>query len=106
VSANSLTGGGAQPACLVRLSGDVVAQGNQALYEGGEVAIAVRLVAQTITAATNRIRGTRSMLVLQVDPKRFAAVGNLAPGGVRLSDPAGTLSGLPAPWAPLNPPVP
>ena len=106
VSTNSLTGGGTQPACLVRVNGDVVAQGNQALYEGGEVPIGVQLVAQTITAATNRLRGTRSMLVLQVDPKRFAALGNLAPGGVHLSDPGGTLSNLPTPWAPLNPAVP
>jgi hypothetical protein len=104
VSANVLAGGGVQPACLVSVTGDVVAQGNQADYEG-EPAVGVRLQATSITAATNRVRGTRAMLVLQVDPKRFAAVGNLAPGGTRLASPSGALSDLPAPWAPLNPSV-
>ena len=45
------------------------------------------------------------MLVLQVDPKRFAAVANLAPGGTHLSDSAGNLTNLSAPWAALNPSV-
>jgi hypothetical protein len=101
VSANSLNGGGAEPACVVAVSGDVVAQGNQVQYEG-ERAIAMRFAAQTVTASTNRLRGPRSMLVLQVDPKRFAAVGNLAPGGTHLSTSSGTLSDVPSPWAALN----
>jgi hypothetical protein len=105
VSANTLAGGGQQPACLVRVSGDAVAQANQADFAGGEVAIAIRVAAQTIAASANRLRGPRSLLVLEVDPKRFAAVANLAPGGTQLSDAAGNLTNLSAPWAALNPAV-
>jgi hypothetical protein len=106
VSSNMLAGGGTKPTCLVRVTGDLVAQGNQALHEGGEEPIAVRLAAKTITAATNRLRGTRSMLVLDVDPKSMAAVGNLAPGGTHVGAPGGAIGALPAPWQALNPSVP
>ena len=107
LSANTLVGGGIQPACLVRISGDLVAQGNQATFAGGEnQLVGVRLTAATITAATNHVRGTRSLLVLEVDPKRLAAVGNLAAGGTRLAGPGGALANLPTPWEPLNPTVP
>jgi hypothetical protein len=107
LSANTLVGGGVQPACLVRISGDLVAQGNQATFADSEnQPVGVRLTAATITAATNRIRGTRSLLVLEVDPKRLAAVGNLAAGGTRIASPGGALANLPAPWEPLNPTVP
>jgi hypothetical protein len=106
VSTNMLAGGGLRPACLVGIGGDLVAEGNQADYAGGESPIAVELAAQTISAATNRVRGRRSMLVLQVDPKRYAAVGNLAAGGTHLSDAGGTLAPLTSPWDALNPTVP
>jgi hypothetical protein len=41
-------------------------------------------------------------LILKVAEDRFAAVGNLAPGGTRLGDVTGT---LPPTWKPLNPDV-
>jgi len=101
LASNSLTGGGNQPTCLVRIAGELVAQGNQCEHEGGESPVAMDLTAATITASTNRARGTRARIVLHVDGKRFAAVGNLAPGGTHLGS-----ATLPAPWAPLNPTVP
>jgi hypothetical protein len=106
ISANSVAGGGTFPACFVAVSGDVVAQGNQADFTSSlESATAVRLAGTTIGASTNRLRGPNSMLVLQVDPKRLAAVGNLAPGGTHVSDSAGNLTNLGSPWAALNPSV-
>src|SRR5581483_5523381 len=64
ISSNSLTGGGNQPTCLVRVAGDVVAEGNQCDHEGGEQPTAMLLTARTITASTNRARGTRARIVL------------------------------------------
>lgn len=102
IAANSLTGGGVGPTCLARVRGDLVAEGNQCEHAGtAHTPMAMRLAAQSITATSNRARGTRARIVLDVDPKFFAAVGNLAPGGTHLA--AGP---LPAPWAPLNPQVP
>jgi uncharacterized protein DUF6519 len=107
LSANTLAGGGATPAFLVGIRGDLVADGNQTEYAGsGEAPQGVRLGAETITASTNRLRGTRSLIALQVDPKRFAAVANLAPLGTHLADPGGSLTNLPAPWDALNPSIP
>src|SRR5262249_53667712 len=84
VSANVLTGGGAQPTCFVQVDGDVVAQGNQAEYTppnvtGGFTPVAVRLVATTITAAPNRVRGHGAMVPLPGDPQRLRARGDKAP---------------------------
>jgi hypothetical protein len=102
VSSNSLTGGGASPTCLARIGGDLVAVGNQCDHEGtGDIPSAMLLTAQSITATSNRARGPRARIVLDVDPKRFAAVANLAPGGTHLGS-----ATLPAPWAALNPQVP
>ena len=102
IASNSLTGGGASPTCLVRIAGDLVAVGNQCDHDvtGGQPA-AMLLAARSITATSNRARGERATIVLDVDPKRFAAVANLAGGGTRLGS-----ATLPAPWAPLNPQVP
>jgi hypothetical protein len=102
LDANMLSGGGADPTCVVEVTGDVVAQGNQCLHEGGELSTAMRLAGATLTASTNRARGTRAMILLVVNGKRFAAVGNLAPGGTHLNSAGGS---LPAPWAVLNPTV-
>lgn len=102
ISENALIGGGASPTCLVRIAGDLVAVGNQCEHEAtGDQPAAMLLRAQSITATSNRARGGRARIVLDVDPKRFAAVANLAAGGTHLG--SGT---LPAPWAPLNPQVP
>jgi hypothetical protein len=102
-----LGGGGVVPAFLVGVGGDLVADGNQTDYAGtGEAPQGVRLGAQTIMASTNRLRGTQSMIVLQVDPKRVAAVANLAPLGTHIADAGGALTNLPAPWDGLNPSVP
>ena len=57
----------------------------------------------SIVASSNRLRGQRSMLILRTAENRFAAVGNLTPGGTHLNNPG---SGLPSPWQPLNPQVP
>lgn len=100
VAANVVSGGGAEPACLVRVHGDVVAEGNQCEHE--ESASAAVLGASSVVASSNRVRGGRSMLILEVDEDRFAAVGNLAAGGTHLGGPG---AGLPAPWSTLNPTV-
>jgi hypothetical protein len=102
VGANTLTGGGSLPTCLVRVRGDVVAEGNQCRHEEGQELAGILLQASAITASTNRVRGGKAMIVLQVPENRFAALGNLAPGGTHLSSPG---AGLPEPWKPLNPPV-
>jgi hypothetical protein len=101
LASNSLSGGGNDPTCQVRIAGELVAQGNQCEHIGGEAPVAMDLSASAITLSTNRARGTRARIVLHVDGKRFAALGNLAPGGTHLGS-----SPLPAPWAPLNPTVP
>jgi Family of unknown function (DUF6519)/Right handed beta helix region len=104
VAANMLSGGGALPTCFVRVVGDAVVQGNQCTHDATEQQPTGAFVqALSISAAGNRVRAGQSMLVLQVDPKRFAALGNLASGGTHLNGPG---NGLPAPWAPLNPTVP
>lgn len=102
VASNSLAGGGQQPACLVRVGGDVVAEGNQCLYVLREDPSAVVLGGSSIVASSNRLRGDRAMLILEVEENRFAAVGNLASGGTHLGGPG---NGLPSPWQPLNPDV-
>ena len=104
VAANMLSGGGALPTCFVRVVGDAVVEGNQCTHEGNEAQPTAAFVqAVSISATSNRVRSGNAMLVLQVDPKRFAALGNLASGGTHLNGPG---NGLPAPWAPLNPTVP
>ncbi len=102
LTSNTLTGGGTLETCLVRVAGDVVAQGNQCLHDNAQEPAGMRLEGSAITAASNRIRGGKSMLVLQVRENRFSALGNLAAGGTHLNNPGG---GLPAPWQPLNPTV-
>jgi Family of unknown function (DUF6519)/Right handed beta helix region len=102
VAANMLVGGAPLPAGLVRVGGDVVADGNQCTYAAGHDPSAVVLQGSSIVASSNRLRGPRSMLILQVAENRFAAVGNLAPGGTRLGGITGT---LPPTWKPLNPDV-
>jgi hypothetical protein len=82
--------------------GDIVAEGNHCSYGGAQQPVAVLLQGSALTASSNRVRGGDSMLLLRVDPKMFAAVGNLAPGGTHLGNPG---NGLPAPWQPLNPTV-
>ena len=102
VGANTLVGGGSLPTCLVRVRGDVVAEGNQCRHEEGQQLAGILLQATAITASSNRVRGGKSMIVLQVPENRFAALGNLAAGGTHLASPG---AGLPAPWKPLNPTV-
>jgi hypothetical protein len=102
LTSNTLTGGGTSETCLVRVAGDVVAQGTQCLHDHAQEPAGMRLQGTAITAASNRIRGGKSMLVLQVQENRFSALGNLAAGGTHLNNPGG---GLPAPWSPLNPTV-
>jgi Family of unknown function (DUF6519)/Right handed beta helix region len=102
VTSNTLTGGGAQPACLVRVSGDIVAEANQTLYAQVESPTAMLLQGTSVVASSNRLRGGDAMLILTVPENRFAAVGNLAPGGTHLNSPG---AGLPSPWQPLNPKV-
>jgi hypothetical protein len=100
ISSNMLAGGGSEPACLVHVAGDVVAEGNQCLHDPSDEPEAVVLGGSSIVASSNRLRGQRPMLILQVAGDRFAAVGNLVPGGTHLGS-AG--AGLPPEWEPLNP---
>jgi hypothetical protein len=100
VCTNALTGGGASVTCLVRVGGDVVAEGNQCAHAPDTERVGMYLRGSSITASTNRVRGTRAMLVLDVAENRFAALGNLAAGGTHLGSPG---AGLPSPWDPFNP---
>ena len=102
VASNSLEGGGQFPAGIVRVSGDVVAEGNQCLYAAQEDPSAVVLRGSSVVASSNRLRGERSMLILEVQEDRYAAVGNLCPGGTHLGGPNNE---VPDPWRPLNPKV-
>jgi hypothetical protein len=58
------------------------------------------LHASAIVATSNRVRGDKARLVLEVPEDRFAAVANLASGGTNLFT-----SGLFSPWDALNPTV-
>jgi hypothetical protein len=100
VSTNILAGGGSQPTCHVEIRGDVVADANQCTHLGDPVAML--LAGGSVVAASNRIRGGKSMLVIQTNEDRFSAVGNLAAAGTHLGGPG---AGLPGPWDALNPTV-
>lgn len=100
LSANTLTGGGARATALVRVDGDVVLDANQCEHLQAREPAGLLVEAGSVTAATNRVRGERAMLVLEVRDDRFAALGNLTAGGVHLGGPG---AGLPAPWDALNP---
>ena len=101
VSGNSLSGGGRRSTCEVLAAGDVIANANQCSHIGESVGALLR--GDSIVASSNRVRGTRATLVLQVPEDRFSAVGNLAAGGTHLGAPGDS---LPAPWDALNPTVP
>ena len=81
VAANTLSGGGNEPACRVRVTGDVVADANQCRHEAAEDPTAMLLQGSSIIASSNRLRGGKATLVLRTAENRFAAVGNLAPAG-------------------------
>jgi hypothetical protein len=101
VSSNALTGGGELATCHVAVNADVVANANTCEHEGDPPAMYLR--GSAITASTNRIIGGDSALLLDVDPARYAVVGNLAPIGVHL----GSIGNpVPGPWNALNPKVP
>ena len=102
VASNSLTGGGRLPAGLVRVSGDVVAESNQCLFGALEDPSAVVLRGSSVIASANRMRGERSMLILQA-----TRIGS-PPSAT--SPRAGRTSAAPGaacrrPWQPLNPDV-
>jgi hypothetical protein len=69
---------------------------------GGPEPTGVLLRAAAVTASSNRVRGVRAGLVLVVPEDRYAALGNLAAGGVHLGSFG---AGIPNPWKPLNPTV-
>ena len=103
LASNTLTGGGNQPTCLVRVRGDVIAEANQCTHAGRQDVTGIRLGGGSVTATSNRVRGPKSVLVLEVPENRVAAVANLTADGTRLGSASG---GLPAPCAALNPKVP
>jgi hypothetical protein len=104
VASNTLVGGGPgnEPACRVRVGGDVVADANQCRHELAEDPTAMLLQGSSVIASGNRLRGGEAMLIIRTAENRLAAVGNLAPGGTHLNNPG---AGLPSPWQPLNPNV-
>ncbi|HEV8249130.1 MAG TPA: right-handed parallel beta-helix repeat-containing protein, partial [Gaiellaceae bacterium] len=105
VASNTLVGGGPgdEPACRVRVTGDIVADANQCRYEVAEDPTGILLRGSSIVASSNRLRGESAMLILQTNEVGFAAVGNLAAGGTHFGAPG---NGLPPPWQDLNPTVP
>lgn len=100
VSSNMIVGGGDGPTCLVRINGEVVADANQCTHARERDLGAMLLHASAIVATSNRVRGDKARLVLEVPEDRFAAVANLASGGTNLFT-----SGLFSPWDALNPTV-
>jgi hypothetical protein len=96
VSSNVVHGGGRQSTCVVRVRGDILADTNHVTHAIG-IPQAVLLAAGSITAATNRVRGSGAFLQLGTEVKTVAAVGNITTAGVRLG-----ANALPPPWAPLN----
>jgi len=105
VASNTLSGGGQRTTCIVGVTGDVVAQGNQCQHEGEEL-VGMLLQARSIIATGNRVRGrNKAMLVLDLGANEinFTALGNITAGGTHLGVPGG---GLPAIWDPLNVIVP
>jgi hypothetical protein len=103
VAANTLSGGGRSPTCLVSVRGDAVSDANQCTHDGRGETTGILLAGATATATANRVRGPKSVLVLDVPENRVAAVANITANGTRLGSPTG---GLPAPWNALNPTVP
>ena len=101
VSDNLLTGGGRLPTCVVNVRGDAVVDANQCDHAHGQF-VGLAIGGSSITASTNRVRGPEATAVLVTAENRFAAVGNLAPGGTHLGGPG---NGLPSPWDALNPSV-
>lgn len=99
LAGNSTRSGGRGDGLLVRVAGDVVAEGNQMEHLGRGDPVALRVEARSTTVATNRARGPKAMIVLEVDEGNFAALGNLTSGGTHLGS-AGAR--LPDPWEPLN----
>ena len=103
LSGNATRSGGRGDGLHVLVRGDVVAEGNQMEHIGLGEPVALRVQGRTATVATNRARGREAMIVLEVDERSFAAVGNITTGGTHLG---GAGNGLPAPWDALNPMVP
>lgn len=102
LSGNSTRSGGRRDGLLVRVGGDVVAEGNQMDHVGFGEPVALRIEARSVSVATNRARGPKAMIVLEVDESSFAALGNITAGGTHLG---GAGAGLPQPWDALNPVV-
>jgi Family of unknown function (DUF6519)/Right handed beta helix region len=100
VTSNQLSGGGDLPTCLVQVNGDVVADANQCTHLGGERP-GMFLSASSVIATSNRVRGDRARLTLDVPKDRFAAVANITAGGTELVSAPGLFS----PWDALNPVV-
>ena len=84
----------------MQVNGDIVADANQCAHFGDGSPGVVLQTQSSIIASSNRVRGPKSRLELQVPANRFSAVGNLASAGTSI----GTTP-LPAPWQALNPVV-
>ena len=99
MSGNTTRSGGRRDGNLIRVTGDVVVEGNQMEHMGFGEPVALRVESRSLALATNRARGRESMIVMEVNEGSFTAVGNITEGGVHLGA-AG--AGLPGPWDPLN----
>jgi Family of unknown function (DUF6519)/Right handed beta helix region len=96
IAGNDLAGGGRSQTCIVRVRGDVIADGNR--FQHANEGIGVLLEGSTIIASSNRLHGDGAMLNLEVLEDRFSAVGNITGGGTLLAG-----NPLSLPWFPLNP---
>lgn len=98
VEGNTVTGGGITPAGHIAISGGEVIASDNHWQQPVEVdATCLRIRAGTATVTSNRVRGGRPSIVLEMSGKRAAVLGNLTMGGTILDG-----APLGPPWDALN----
>ncbi|MFF5763805.1 DUF6519 domain-containing protein [Streptomyces tanashiensis] len=82
VSTNTLTGGAQFPAARIDMTGDAVVSANQFRQHGDSDPPALSVRATTATVTGNRARGGMPSILLDVNPKWLAVLGNITSGGI------------------------
>lgn len=102
VDANDADGGKSSlAAVLVRVAGDVIANGNHC-RKANDTSAALLVSAGSATLNANQARGGRpGAITLDVPPKRLAAIANVVSSEV-IEVPQDASHQLPAPWTRLN----
>ncbi|MFC8272048.1 DUF6519 domain-containing protein [Streptomyces sp. NPDC057271] len=86
VSTNTLTGGAQFPAARIDMTGDAVVSANQFRQHGDSDPAALSVRATTATVTGNRARGGIPSILLDVNPKWLAVLGNITSGGIEPAD--------------------